>query len=163
MITCHSEGDEFVVSAGRVFHVQLVLPGVLERVYPVDLEGSARLRVLYREVVTSVFGQIFGSLGEREKKHRSYISRNIYEIKWLKIGVPFPKIQSILLGSYPDTSDLRLIRTYLRPPFRDDQRTVMWLIRISHYSYHFIRCLAIRIRRIPLYFLFLCLVSRSLQ
>ena len=62
MITCHSEGDEFVVSAGRVFHVQLVLPGVLEGVYPVDLEGSARLCVLYREVVTSVFGQIFGSL-----------------------------------------------------------------------------------------------------
>ena len=39
-----------------------------------------------------------------------------------------------------------------RPPFRDDQSNTIRLIRISHYSYYFIRSLAIRIRRIQLCF-----------
>ena len=40
-------------------------------------------------------------------------------------------------NSYPDNSDLRLIRVYLRPLFRDDQSNIIRLIRISHYSYNF--------------------------
>ena len=40
---------------------------------------------------------------------------------------------------------------HLRPPFRGDQSNIIWLFRFSHYSYYFIRSLAIRIRRIALY------------
>ena len=62
-------------------------------------------------------------------------------------------LQPTPVNSYPDNSDLRLIRMHLRPPFRDDQcSNIIRLFRISHYSYYFIRSLAIRISRIPLYF-----------
>ena len=60
------------------------------------------------------------------------------------------------VNSYPDNSDLGLIRMYLRPsPFGEDQSNIIRLNRISHYSYYFIRCPVIRIRRrrIQLYFL----------
>ena len=40
---------------------------------------------------------------------------------------------------------------YLRPPFPDDQSDIIRLARIFHYSYYFIRSLAIRIRRIQLF------------
>ena len=59
-------------------------------------------------------------------------------------------IQSTRVNSYPDNSDLRLIRMYPRPPFCENQRNIIGLIRISHYSYYFIRSPAIRIRRIQL-------------
>ena len=36
--------------------------------------------------------------------------------------------------SVPDNSDLRLIRMYLRPPFREDLNNIIRLIRISPYS-----------------------------
>ena len=42
-------------------------------------------------------------------------------------------VQSTPVISYPDNSDLRLIRMYLRPPFRDDQNNIR-LIRISPYA-----------------------------
>ena len=61
-------------------------------------------------------------------------------------------LQSTPVDSHPDNSDLRLIRTHMRPKFRDDQSNIIRLIRISHFSYNFIRSLAIRISRIPLYF-----------
>ena len=63
------------------------------------------------------------------------------------------EIQSIAVNWYPDNSDLHLIRMDLRRPFRADQSTcnAIRLIRISYYSYNFIRSLAIRIKRIPLY------------
>ena len=48
-------------------------------------------------------------------------------------------IQSTPVNSYPDNSDLRLIRMYLRPPFREDQSNIIRVNRISHYSYYFIR------------------------
>ena len=38
------------------------------------------------------------------------------------------------VNSYPDNSDLRLIRTSLRLPFQDDQCKIILLIRISRYS-----------------------------
>ena len=50
-------------------------------------------------------------------------------------------------------SQLLLIRMYLRPQFRDVQSNIIRLIRISHYSYHFIGSLAIRSRRIPLIYM----------
>ena len=56
------------------------------------------------------------------------------------------KIQSTPVNSYPDDSVLRLLRIYLKPPFRGDL-----LIRISHCSKFFNRPLSIRIRRIQLY------------
>ena len=40
---------------------------------------------------------------------------------------------------------------HLRPSFRNDQSNIIRLIHISHYSYYFIRSLAIRIRRIQVY------------
>ena len=46
---------------------------------------------------------------------------------------------------------------YRRPAFRDDQSNIVRLIRISHYSYHFIRSLAIRIRLIQLVTFFRCI------
>ena len=60
-------------------------------------------------------------------------------------------IQSTSVNSYPDNSDLRVIRSYLRPPFRNYQSNIIWLIRVSHYSCYFVRSLTIRTRRIPLY------------
>ena len=60
-------------------------------------------------------------------------------------------IQSNPVNSYPDNSDLRLIRMHLRPPFRANQSNIIRLIRISHHSYYFIRSIAIRFRRIQLY------------
>ena len=42
------------------------------------------------------------------------------------------QIQSTPVNSYPKNSDLRLIRTYLRSLFRDDQGNIIRLIRISH-------------------------------
>ena len=44
-------------------------------------------------------------------------------------------IQLTPVNSYPDNSDLRLIRMDLRRPFRDKQSNIIRLIRISHYSY----------------------------
>ena len=67
------------------------------------------------------------------------------------------------VNSFSDISDLRLIRMQLRPPFRDDQCNIIRLIRISHYSYHFIRSLAIRISRIPLYTVFCILLALKLK
>ena len=64
----------------------------------------------------------------------------------------FKHLQSTPVNSYPDNSDLRLIRMYLRPPFREDQSNIIRLIRISHYWYCFIRSPVIRIRRILLYY-----------
>ena len=61
------------------------------------------------------------------------------------------ELQSTPINSYPDNLDLHLIRMYLRPPFREDQSTIIRLIRISPFSYLFIRSPAIRIRRIQLY------------
>ena len=82
----------------------------------------------------------------------------VADIKYNILGTPFFEdniqninIQSTPVNSYPDNSDLRLIRTHLRSLFRDDQSNIIRLIRISHYSYHFIPSLAIRISRIPLY------------
>ena len=46
-------------------------------------------------------------------------------------------LQSTPVNSYPDNSDRRLIRMDFWPPFRDYQRNVIRLIRISHYLYHF--------------------------
>ena len=43
-------------------------------------------------------------------------------------------VQSTLVNSYPDNSDLPLIRMYLRPPFRKDQSNIIQLIRIFRYS-----------------------------
>ena len=60
-------------------------------------------------------------------------------------------LQSTLFNSYPDNSDVRLIGMYPRPPFSDDQSSIIRLIRISQYSYYFIQSLVIRIRRIQLY------------
>ena len=60
-------------------------------------------------------------------------------------------LQSTPVNSYPDNSDLRLIRMYLRSPFREDQSNIIRLNRIPHYSYYFIRSPVIRIRRILLY------------
>ena len=59
--------------------------------------------------------------------------------------------QSASVKSYPDNKDIHLIRMNLRPPLRDDQSTIIRLICISHYSYHFIWSLGIRIRRIQLH------------
>ena len=63
-------------------------------------------------------------------------------------------LQSTPVNSYPDNSDLRLIRTHLRSLFWDDISNIIRLIRISHYSYYFIPSRAIRISRIPLYYHF---------
>ena len=43
------------------------------------------------------------------------------------------ELQSTPVNSYPDNSDLRLIRTSLRPPFQHDQSKIILLIRISRY------------------------------
>ena len=56
-------------------------------------------------------------------------------------------IQSTPVDSYPDNSDLRLIRMHLKPPFRKTNV----ISRISHYSYCLIWSLAIRIRWTQLY------------
>ena len=48
-------------------------------------------------------------------------------------------IQSTPANSYPDNSDLRLIRTCLRLPFREDQSNIIRIIRISPYPCYFIR------------------------
>ena len=70
------------------------------------------------------------------------------------------ELQPIPLNSYLDNSDLRLILMYLRPPFRDDQSNIIRLIRISNYSYLFIRPLVIRIERIYLYLPYLNIASK---
>ena len=44
------------------------------------------------------------------------------------------EVQSTPVNSYPDNSDLRLIRTSLRLPFQDDQCKIILLIRISRFS-----------------------------
>ena len=77
-----------------------------------------------------------------------YASNN-FQTKYilLQMNKVIKKVQSTPVNSYPDNSDFRSIRMYLRPPFRDDQSNIISLIRISHYSYYFIRSLAIRIRR----------------
>ena len=58
----------------------------------------------------------------------------------------------VVMQLNPVNSYLRLIRMYRRPPFRDDQRSnIILLIRISQYSYYFIRSIMIRIKWIELY------------
>ena len=92
-------------------------------------------------------------------KHANYSDRffafPIVRDKFIYYAVPINRfvLQSTSVNSYPDYSDLRLIRMYLRPTFRQDQSNTIPLIRISHHSYYFIRSLAIRIRRIQLYLL----------
>ena len=66
----------------------------------------------------------------RNAKNREYALMNYCGLP-VFLGV----LQSTLVNSYQDTSDLRLIGTYLRPPFPDDQSNMIRLIRISHYSY----------------------------
>ena len=69
----------------------------------------------------------------------------------IQIIINLIKLQSTPVNSYPDKSNLRLIRMYLRPPFRYDQRNIIRFIRIAHYSYYFIRALTMGSRRIQLY------------
>ena len=83
----------------------------------------------------------------RHCKFDNILTRVSLHIFWFS---SLDQIQSTPVNSYPDNSDLCLIRMYLRPPFREDQSNIIRLIRISHYSYYFIRSPVIRIRRILL-------------
>ena len=67
--------------------------------------------------------------------HSDVITAHLQKLEKLSyIVLTILIIQSTPVNSYPDNSDLRLIRTSLRPPIQDDQSKIILLIRISRYS-----------------------------